>query len=270
MWQPWLHTEGRIFMTNIPSAFQEGKAFIPYITAGYPDLESSRRYIKKMAESGADLIEIGIPFSDPSAEGPVIQDAIYHALKAGVTTDDIFDMIEQVREEVTIPLAIMTYANICYGYGLEAFMARCQQAGVAGLILPDVPFEEKDEFQEAAQSHDLSLISMVAPTSEERIAKIASEAEGFIYLVSSLGVTGTRSDISTDISSMVAAIRQVNPDLPIAVGFGISRPDQAREMAQEADGVIVGSAIIQEINQYPDQAEDALGQLVEKMKRAIL
>lgn len=255
-------------MIKIDDAFQHGKAFIPYITAGYPDLQTTATYIKTMANQGADLIEIGIPFSDPTAEGPVIQHAIHHALKQGIRTDDVFDMVAQVRQDVNIPLAVMTYANVCYGYGLDQFMQRCHEVGIQAVVLPDVPFEEKDEFQSAAQAHQVSLISFIAPTSQERIEKIAKEAEGFIYLVSSLGVTGTRQDIETDVGAIIAQIRQANPDIPIAIGFGISNPDQAQQMGQVADGIIVGSAIIKLIDRYGQDGQAAIGQFVKEMKAA--
>ncbi len=267
---PPLHvTGGKKFMTSIQSVFQNKKAFIPYITAGYPDLASTEKYIQVMAEEGASLIEIGIPFSDPTAEGPVIQHAIETALKAGLRTDDVFAMVERLQEKIDIPLVFMTYANIVFGYGPDKFMRRCQEVGIQGLILPDVPYEEKGELLPYSQKYDVALISLVAPTSHDRIHKIAKEAEGFLYVVSSLGVTGTRQSIQTDLDAMVQAIRQANPDIPAAIGFGVSNPSQAKEMADLSDGVIIGSAIIKLIDQYQDQAEQPIRDFTRSIVQAI-
>lgn len=256
-------------MTKIKDAFNNGKSFIPYITAGYPDIETTEKLILAMAEEGADLIEIGIPFSDPTAEGPVIQNAIETALSQGLKTDDVFDMVGRLREKIDIPLVFMTYANIVYGYGAGRFMEKSEQVGIQGLILPDVPFEEKEEFSRLARQHDIEMISLVSPTSKERITKIAQEAEGFIYVVSSLGVTGTRSEITTDLSEMIEVIRSADPELPAAIGFGISGPEQAQEMSRYADGVIVGSAIIQLIDEYGEEAEEPVRQFTRDIKAAV-
>lgn len=255
------------YMIKIQDAFQDGKAFIPYITAGYPNLETTEDVILTMAEAGADLIEIGIPFSDPTAEGPVIQHAIEEALAQGQKTDDVFDMVVRLREKIDIPLVFMTYANIVYGYGMDKFMKRCQEVGVQGLILPDVPYEEKEEFCQAANAYGVELISLISPTSKERISKIAKEAQGFVYIVSSLGVTGTRSEITTDLSELVSTVRQANPDIPCAIGFGVSGPDQARQMAKEADGVIIGSAIMKLVDQ--DDACQKVRDFTQSIKAAI-
>ena len=222
-------------MSRINEAFQRrnGKAFIPFITCGDPDLATTAKAVRAMAAAGADLIELGIPFSDPTAEGPVIQEASNRALKAGTTTDKIFDLVRDLRRDVHIPMVFMTYANVVYSYGSEKFIAAAAEAGMDGLILPDVPYEEKEEFDGLCRQYGLDLISLIAPTSEQRIAMIAKEASGFIYIVSSLGVTGTRSEIKTDISAMVELIRQ-NTSLPCAVGFGIATPQQAAAMARQA------------------------------------
>ena len=220
------------------------KAFIPFVTCGDPTLEVTERLLLAMQEAGADLIELGIPFSDPTAEGPVIQQANLRALAGGVTTDDVFAMVERVRAAgLAVPLVFMPYANVVYGYGIERFAVREREAGMQGIILPDVPFEEKAEFAEAFAAEGLDVVSLIAPTSHERIRTIAREATGFVYVVSSLGVTGVRSEITTDIGAMVELIREANPDVPAAVGFGISTPAQAAKMAAVADGAIVGSAI---------------------------
>lgn len=272
-------------MSNIKSAFTKGKAFIPFITCGYPDLETTKKAVRAAVANGADLIELGIPFSDPTAEGPVIQGANIKALAGGITTDKIFDFVRELRKDVTIPLVFMTYANVVFSYGAEKFISTCQEIGIDGIILPDLPFEEKGEFQPLCKKYDVALISLIAPTSKQRIAMIAGEAEGFLYIVSSLGVTGTRSQITTDLSSIIKVVRE-NTDIPCAIGFGISTPEQAKEMASLADGVIVGSAIIKVIAKCIEEptpvarnatttaadcrnAETAVGEYVKAMKTAI-
>lgn len=255
-------------MSRIAEAFANGKAFIPFIACGDPDLETTGAVVRALAENGADLIELGIPFSDPTAEGPVIQDANIRALNGGVTTDRIFEFVRELRRDVTVPLVFMTYANVVFSYGTERFIKTCAQIGMDGLILPDVPFEEKGEFESVCQAHGLDLISLVAPTSENRIAAIAREARGFVYVVSSLGVTGMRSQITTDVGEMVRLIRE-QTSVPCAIGFGVSTPEQARTMASTADGVIVGSAIVKLIGQYGKEAPRYVGEFVRQMKEAI-
>lgn len=256
-------------MSNIQKAFQNGKAFIPFITCGDPDLSTTEAAVKQAVQNGADLIELGIPFSDPTAEGPVIQGANIRALKNGITTDMIFDFVRRLREDVSIPLVFMTYANVVFSYGAEKFIATCAQIGIDGLILPDIPFEEKEEFLPYCHQYGVDLISLIAPTSSNRISMIAKEADGFIYLVSSLGVTGVRSEINTDLRSIVSIIRE-NTDIPCAIGFGISTPEQAAEMADIADGVIVGSAIVRLLEQHGTSAAEPIGQYVGSMKKAVL
>ena len=256
-------------MSKIASAFANGKAFIPFITCGDPDFETTKECIHEMVRNGADLIELGIPFSDPTAEGPVIQGANIRALAGGATTDRVFEMVTELRNEIDVPLVFMTYANVIYSYGAERFIFSCSRLGIDGLILPDLPFEEKDEFLPVCQKYGVDLISLIAPTSAGRIAKIASEAEGFIYIVSSLGVTGTRSEISTDLASIVKVIRE-NSTIPCAIGFGISNPEQAKKMADIADGAIVGSAIIKLIAEYGKNAPPYVGAFTNRMKTALL
>lgn len=255
-------------MSNIKSAFKNGKAFIPFITCGDPDLETTEKIVKAAAENGADLIELGIPFSDPTAEGPVIQGANIRALSGGVTTDKIFEMVKKLRKEITIPMVFMTYANVVFSYDAEKFISTCKAIGIDGLILPDLPFEEKDEFLPICKKYDVDLISLIAPTSENRIEMISKEAEGFIYIVSSLGVTGTRSEITTNLDDLVAAVRK-NTDIPCAIGFGISTPEQAAKMAAASDGVIVGSAIIKIIEKYGKVSAEPVGEYIKSMKNAI-
>ena len=230
-------------MSNIRKAFEKGKAFIAFITCGDPDLDTTAAAVRAAVENGADLIELGIPFSDPVAEGPVIQGANLRALRGGVTTDRIFAFVRELRRDVRVPMVFMTYANVVFSYDAEKFISACRDIGIDGLILPDLPYEEKEDFQPLCSRYGVELVSLVAPTSENRIARIAKEAEGFLYVVSSLGVTGTRSEIKTDLASIVDVVRQ-NTDIPCAIGFGISTPAQARKMADISDGVIVGSAII--------------------------
>ncbi|MCM1125658.1 MAG: tryptophan synthase subunit alpha [Lachnospiraceae bacterium] len=255
-------------MSKIHQAFEGQKAFIPFITCGDPDLETTEKIVYSMVENGAGLIELGIPFSDPTAEGPVIQEANIRALSKGITTDDIFNLVRKLRQTVTIPMVFMTYANVVYSYDADQFIKTCSEIGIDGLILPDLPFEEKAEFSPLCKKYGVDLISLIAPTSENRISTIAKEAEGFIYIVSSLGVTGVRSEIKTDIPSMVKLIRD-NTDIPCAVGFGISTPQQAAKMASVSDGAIVGSAIIKLIAKYGKDAPKPVGEYVKSMKDAL-
>lgn len=255
-------------MSNIKSAFENGKAFIAFITCGDPDLETTAAAVRSAVENGADLIELGIPFSDPTAEGPVIQGANIRALSGGVTTDKIFAFVKELRQDVKVPMVFMTYANVIFSYGTERFISTCRDIGIDGLILPDLPYEEKEEFLPACHEYDVDLISLIAPTSENRIAMIAKEAEGFLYIVSSLGVTGTRSEIKTDLKSIVEVVRQ-NTDIPCAIGFGISTPEQAKKMADISDGAIVGSAIIKLLEKYGKDAPKYVGEYVKSMKDAL-
>lgn len=255
-------------MSRIEEAFQNHKALIAFITVGDPDLETTERVVHAAVENGADLIELGIPFSDPTAEGPVIMEADEVALKAGTTTDKVFELTKKLRKTITVPMVYMTYANVVFSYGCEKFAQKAADAGIDGLILPDVPYEEKEEFTEVFDRYGLDLISMIAPTSEDRIAMIAKEAKGFIYMVSSLGVTGTRSEITTDISTMTDLVKK-NTEVPCAVGFGISTPEQAAKMAELSDGAIVGSAIIKIIAKYGEKAAGPVGEYVKEMADAV-
>ena len=251
-------------MSNISKAFENGKAFIAFLTCGDPDLETTAAAVHAAAENGADLIELGIPFSDPTAEGPVIQGANLRALQGGVTTDRIFDLVRGLRRDLTVPMVFMTYANVVFSYGAERFLRTCRDVGIDGLILPDLPYEEKDELLPFCRRYGVDLISLIAPTSENRIAQIAAEAEGFLYIVSSLGVTGTRSEITTDLKSIVLVVRQ-HTDIPCAIGFGISTPEQAGRMAALSDGAIVGSAIIKILEKYGKDAPPEIGRYVRSM-----
>ena len=252
---------------KLAAAFAKGKAFIPFVTAGDPTLETTKAVVKAMVEAGADVVELGIPFSDPTAEGPVIQGANLRALSGGVDTDKVLACAKELSAEVDVPLVFMTYGNVVYHYGIERFATAAADAGICGIILPDVPYEEKAEFAGILADHGIDLISMVAPTSEDRIAMIAREAEGFIYLVSSLGVTGTRTSFTTDLDSIVAKIREVT-DTPVAIGFGISNPEQAATMAAKADAAIVGSAIVKIIAAEGENAAPAVGEFVKGLAEA--
>lgn len=251
-------------MSRIQEAFNGKKAFIPFITCGDPDLETTEKLVYAMEEAGAALIELGIPFSDPTAEGPVIQAANLRALSGGVTTDKIFEMVERIRRKTQIPLVFMTYANVVFSRGTENFVKRAAEIGMDGLILPDVPYEEKEEFDSVCRKYGLDLISLIAPTSHERIRMIAGKASGFVYCVSSLGVTGTRSSITTDTGAMVKLVKET-ADIPCAVGFGISMPEQAEEIGRTSDGVIVGSAIVKLCGQYGRECVPHVAEYVKKM-----
>lgn len=269
MWQRLPDIRGWIYMSKITDAFKDTKAFIPFITAGDPCLSKTVEYVVQMAKAGADIIEIGIPFSDPTAEGVVIQNANIRALANGFTMEGLFDAVKQIRSQTDIPLIFMTYINPVFHYGYEAFFAKCQELSVNGFISPDVPFEEKEEVEEVAKKYGVDVISMISPTSEERIARIAKEATGFIYVVSSMGVTGVRSEIHTDLAKIIEKIRSVT-DVPCAIGFGISTPEQAEKMAALADGAIVGSAIVKIVAEYKEEAAQPLYDYVASMKQAVL
>ena len=257
-------------MSRIAEAFAHGKAFIPFLTCADPDLETTEAAVRAMAQAGADLIELGIPFSDPTAEGPVIQAANERALAGGVTTDQIFDMVRRLRRDVTVPMVFMTYANVVFSYGTERFISTAADIGMDGLILPDVPYEEKEEFAPTCRRYSLDLISLIAPTSEDRIAMIAREAEGFLYCVSSLGVTGVRTEITTDVGRMVHLAKAANPEIPCATGFGTPTRKQATARAAVSDGAIVGSAIVKLAGQYGRQAVPHIAAYVSSMKQGLV
>lgn len=255
-------------MNNLQNVFQGGKAFIPFITAGDPSMEITEKLVIHMAQAGADLIEIGIPFSDPVAEGEVIQRADARALAGGFTTDKLFEMVGQIRKLCSVPIAFMSYVNPIFTYGTEKFIKKCEEAGVQAVIVPDVPFEEKNELIPFCSKYNVTLISMIAPTSSERIRMIAKEAQGFIYCVSSMGVTGVRQEISADAREMIRLAKEVS-DIPCAVGFGISTPEQARRIIEFSDGVIVGSAIVKIVEQYGADCVPHVVNYVQTMKNAI-
>jgi len=259
-------------MTNkdikIKDAFSNGKAFIGFLTAGDPTIEKTVEYVLAMEKAGCDLIEIGIPFSDPVAEGPVIQEANLRALSNNTNTDDVFEAIRQIRERSDVPLVFLTYINPVFYYGYDKFFKKCKDLSIKGIISPDLPYDEKDEIDDVARRYDVDVISLIAPTSKERIQMIANDASGFIYVVSSLGVTGMRKEIRTDLKSIINDIKEVT-DVPAAVGFGINTPEQAKNISKIADGVIVGSAIVNIIGEYGENAKEPLVKYVKSMKDAI-
>lgn len=251
---------------QISDAFKNKKALIAYLTAGDPSLESTEEFITALAQNGADIIEIGIPFSDPVAEGEVIQNAMARALTKNISPDDIFNMVVRIRKRADIPLTFMTYLNPLLTYGYDAFFKKCAETGISAVIVADMPFEEQTEVKEFADKYGTAIITLIAPTSNERIEKIAPPSKGFIYLVSSLGVTGVRENITTDIEAMVRKIKKVT-DTPVAVGFGIATGRQAKEMAKYADGVIIGSAIMKIIAERGKNAAPALAQYFSAVKK---
>ncbi len=256
-------------MSDIKAAFKNGKAFIPFVTAGDPNLETTEKLLIAMSENGADIIEIGIPFSDPIAEGVVIQEADIRALASGTTTDKIFDMVKRIRPQIKCALAVMTYMNPIFVYGTDKFMAKCKECGISAVIVPDTPFEEKSELKPHCDKYGIDMVSLIAPTSHDRIKTIAKEAQGFLYCVSSMGVTGVRSEITTDVGEMVRLVKSVS-DIPCAIGFGISTPEQAKKMSESADGVIVGSAIVKIIAKYGTECIQPVCDYVKQMKEAIM
>lgn len=259
-------------MSNMQEVFGEGKAFIPFITAGDYGLEFTEKLLFVMEEEGADLIEVGIPFSDPTAEGPVIQEASERALKQGTTVEKIIGMVKAARRKgLKAALAFMTYANPVFNYGIEKFAKECRECEVIGVIIPEIPYEEKHEMSDIFEENGVKMISLVAPTTgEERMRKIVEEAEGFIYCVSSMGVTGKRKKICGEIvSGMTERIKGIK-EIPCAVGFGISTGEQAKEMSRYADGVIIGSAIVDIIAQHGTESIPFVRSFIRDIKRAIL
>ena len=255
-------------MSNtIASAFTQGKAFIPFITCGDPDLDTTKKLVVAMADNGADLIELGIPFSDPIAEGEVIQKADERALAAKTTIDGIFSMVEEIRKETSIPLVFMTYLNPIFSYGKEKFLSNCKIVGIEGIIVPDMPFEEQEELKSTCHAFEINLISMIAPTSKQRIEAVATQSEGFLYCVSSLGVTGMRNTIDDSVQDMVKAAKQVST-IPCCIGFGISNETQANHFGQFADGIIVGSAIVRMVGEYGKNSIEPVAEFVKRMKAA--
>lgn len=267
--------QGAVGRSRIERAFTapdgtRRKVFVPFVTIGDPSIALTEKLVPAMIEAGADIVELGVPFSDPTAEGPVIQEASNRALAAGTTTDDAFALVERLRRDhgIEIPLVFMTYANVLYSYGLERFARRAAEVGLDGVILPDVPHEEKSEFDEPLAAEGVELISLIAPTSHERIRSIAADSKGFIYCVSSLGVTGVRKEITSDVNAMVSEVR-AQTDVPAAIGFGISTPEQAAKMAADADGAIVGSAIVRMVGEHGEDSVPYVAEYVRSLADAV-
>ncbi|MCL2049696.1 MAG: tryptophan synthase subunit alpha [Defluviitaleaceae bacterium] len=253
-------------MNRIKEAFKnDKKALISFIMGGDPDIETTEKLIFALAEAGVDLFEIGIPFSDPAADGIVIQQASVRALEKGCTADDLLNMVKRLREKITAPIVFLTYANSIFAYGKERFMERCADCGIDGVIVPDIPYEEKAELAEVCHKYNIAQIALVAPTSKERTEMIAKEAQGFLYCVSTLGVTGVRDEIRTNMAEIIQRVRSVS-DVPCAVGFGISTPEQARDMASVSDGAIVGTAIVKIVGEYGRDCAEPVRQYVSRIR----
>lgn len=260
-------------MSKVREAFDKRiknkqKALVTYIVSGDYGYEKTKENIRAMVEGGSDLIEIGVPFSDPIAEGVVIQEASQQSLLQGTTLVGIFEMVKELKEDIETPFVMMMYLNTIYRFGTERFFSLCNECGIDGVIVPDMPFEEKEEIQGVATKHGVDNISLVTPTSHDRIATIAKEAEGFLYCVSSIGVTGTRSEFETDFNAFFDVIKK-NAKIPCAVGFGISGPEQAKKMSQYCDGVIVGSAIVKIIREHGEESPKLVKEFVQSLRNAI-
>ena len=252
-------------MNRIEKVFENKKAFIGFITAGDPNIETTEKIIEKMVEAGTDLIEIGIPFSDPNAEGVVIQDANLRALEKATDIDDIFKMVESLRRKIDIPIALMSYMNPIFYYGYEEFFSNCNKVGIEGVVIADLPYEEIGEIEEYLEKYDIALIPMIAPTSTGRIEKLVKDSKGFVYVVSSLGVTGVRDEINKQVEDMVKEVKKYTKT-PVAVGFGISTNVHVKEISNISDGVIVGSAIVEIIEKYGEDAPERVYDFIKKLK----
>lgn len=245
------------------------KGLISYITAGDPDLDTTYRLVLEMEKAGVDIVELGIPYSDPLADGPVIQRASQRALKSGADIDTIFQLVERLREETEIPLVFLVYFNCVFKYGFKRFLDKCQEKGVDGLIIPDLPLEERRELKEMMKGYNIDLIPLVAPTSQERIKAIVEDSEGFVYCISSMGVTGKRDNFETDLNKFLNEVRKYT-DLPLALGFGISTPEMVKKLKALCDALIVGSGIIEEIERGIKEGaiEEKVFEFVKKLSEA--
>lgn len=255
-------------MSRIEQAFSNKKAFIGFLTAGDPSLECSVEYILEMAKAGASIIEIGIPFRDPIAEGKVIQAANIRALQGGINIEGVFEIVQRVRQVSSIPLVFLTYLNPVFHYGYEAFFKRCKEVEVDGIIIPDLPYEEKEEVVNIAKQYDVDVISLIVPTSKKRAIMIAKEATGFICLVSSMRVTEMQKNIAIDLDSIIHDIKEVT-NVPIAIGFGINTKEQVSYYSSKGDGVIVDSAIVNIIGQCQTKASQPLYRYVKDIVSTI-
>ena len=245
------------------------KALITYLVAGDPDLKTTAKHIEAMAQAGADVIELGVPFSDPSADGPVIQRASARALSKGTHLADILRMVSEARQRVALPLIFMSYYNPILQYGLTRFCQDAAQAGVDGVIIPDLPVEEAGPLAAAASLKGLAIIPLAAPTStRQRLAKIAALAQGFIYCVTVTGITGTKQVVTGEITGLARQIKELT-ELPVVAGFGIATPEQAVAVAQHCDGVVVGSALVRLVEELGENSPRAVADLTRQLKEAL-
>lgn len=247
------------------------KALITYVTAGDPNSEITEELVYAMESAGADIIELGIAYSDPLADGPVIQRAATRALANGVNIDVVFQLVKKLRNNTQVPLAFLLYYNSIFRYGIEKFIDKCKETGVDGLIIPDLPLEERGEFKKALEGKNIDLIPLVAPTSEERIKDVVKDASGFIYCVSSMGVTGTRTNFDENIEKFINKVK-IHTDIPLAIGFGISDVQGIRQLKGYAHGLIVGSAIIKkiEVGMVEDKVVEVVTDFVKELKNALI
>ena len=257
-------------MSKLTEIFQNKKAFIPFLVADDPNAQTTIDSVVTLAENGADIVELGIPFSDPVADGPVIQAADLRAFDAGVNTDVVFEIVENVRQKTDVPIVFLTYLNIVFKYGYEKFCQRCQDLNISGLVIPDLPMEEQGELRPIADQYQIDLIPLISPASGDRIEKIAASASGFIYMVSSLGVTGVRNSFSEQLTKTIERIKQVT-QVPVAIGFGIHSPEQAAKLSEISDGIIIGSAVVKMVDETADSTElqSKLANYAQEIKNAI-
>lgn len=255
-------------MSQIKKAFENGKALIAFLTAGVPSAEDTVRYVLEMEEAGADLIEMGVPFSDPIADGPVIMEADVAALKNHIHLPEVMEIVKEIRKHTKIPLVLLTYYNPVFRYPAERFFKEAREIGIDGVIIPDLPAEEQGEIRPLADENEVDIIQMVAPTSGVRIKEHLKNATGFVYVVSSMGVTGMRGNIKTDLKDIIQQVREVT-DTPVAVGFGIHTAEQAHEMASLADGVITGSGVVDIINRKGKDAGPSLKEYIGNLRKGM-
>ena len=261
-------------MNRIDKCFEDlksrgEKAVITFITAGDPNITTTEKTVLEMFDKGADIVELGVPFSDPIAEGVTIQKSSLRSLQGGTTLDKIFDCVANIRRQTDKPLILMMYLNTIFVYGTDKFFAACVEKGVDGVIVPDMPYEEREEILPFAQRYGVHNINLVSPASGERIKTIAGDSKGFLYCVSSNGVTGVRSEYKTEFDEFFKAIGE-SAECPYCVGFGISSPEQARKMSGYCDGVIVGSAIVRIMEEHGTASPERVGEFVHSLKSAML
>lgn len=252
-------------MSHTSEAFKKGKAMIAFLTAGVPSMEDTVKYVLDLEKAGVDLIEIGVPFSDPIADGPVIMEADVKALENHIHLPQVMELVKTLRTKTQIPIVLLTYYNPVFNYPSARFFEEAKEIGIDGVIIPDLPFEEQEEIRPLADANGVDIIQMVAPTSEERIRRSLRHATGFVYVVSSMGVTGMRGHIRTDLREIIRIARETT-DTPLAIGFGIHTPEQAGRMAKLADGVITGSGVVDIINKNGGDASEKLTAYIRGLK----